>query len=111
MKPRVARELEILTAIEESTSVTQRALAARLGIALGLTNLYVKRLVRKGYVKYLNIQPNRVRYLITPKGIAEKTRLAYEFMDYSLHLYGQVRQHLRRVLEPLGQGERKRIAI
>ena len=61
----------------------------------GLTNIYLKRLVRKGYIKCVNVQSNRITYLITPRGIAEKARLTYEFMDYSLHLYGEVRQHLR----------------
>jgi hypothetical protein len=82
-----------------------------LGIALGLTNLYLKRLVRKGYVKCINLQSNRIRYLITPTGLAEKTRLTYEFVEYSMSLYGDVRQHLRRVLAPLASGERKRVAI
>ena len=67
----------------------------KLGIALGLTNIYLKRMVHKGYIKCVNVQSNRISYLITPRGIAEKARLTYEFMDYSLHLYGEVRQHLR----------------
>lgn len=111
MNPDVRRDLEALEAIAENERITQRRLSTKLGIALGLTNLYLKRLVRKGYVKYVNLQSNRVRYLITAKGIAEKTRLAYEFMDYSLHLYGHVRQHLRQVLEPLATGDVRRIAI
>jgi len=105
------RDLEALRAIDEDDRITQRSLATRLGIALGLTNLYLKRLVRKGWVKYINVRPNRIRYLLTPTGIAEKTRLTYEFMDFSLHLYGQVRQHLRQVLEPFSAGGPKRIAI
>lgn len=105
------RDLQALEAIAENERITQRRLSTRLGIALGLTNLYLKRLVRKGYVKCVSIQSNRIRYLITPSGIAEKTRLSYEFMDYSLHLYGQVRQHLRHVLEPLALGDRRRVAV
>jgi len=105
------RDLEALQAIAENDEITQRGLSSRLGIALGLTNLYLKRLVRKGWVKYINIRSNRIRYLLTPTGIAEKTRLTYEFMDFSLHLYAQVRQHLRAVLAPLSAGGRQRIAI
>ena len=48
MKPSQARDLEILTAVDEGGTLTQRALAQRLGVALGLTNLYLKRLSRKG---------------------------------------------------------------
>jgi predicted transcriptional regulator len=89
------RDLKLLEAVEQDSRVTQRGLAGKLGIALGLTNIYLKRLVRKGYIKCVNVQSNRITYLITPRGITEKARLTYEFMDYSLHLYGEVRQHLR----------------
>jgi DNA-binding Lrp family transcriptional regulator len=92
------RHLRLLEAVEEDSRVTQRGLAVKLGIALGLTNIYLKRLVRKGYIKCVNVQSNRLSYLITPRGIAEKVRLTYEFMDYSLHLYSEVRHHLRGML-------------
>lgn len=111
MNTEARRDLQALEAIAENDRITQRRLSIKLGIALGLTNLYLKRLVRKGYVKCVSIRSNRIRYLITLKGIAEKTRLTYEFMDYSLHLYGHVRQHLRQVLGPLADGDRKRVAI
>src|SRR5262245_24628956 len=92
------RDLEVLEAVAEDQLITQRGLAARLGIALGLTNLYMRRLVRKGLIKCVNVQSNRLRYLITPRGIAEKSRLTFEYMEYSLFLYRQVRGHLRDAL-------------
>jgi DNA-binding Lrp family transcriptional regulator len=104
------RDLKLLEAVEADSRVTQRSLASRLGIALGLTNIYLRRLVRKGYIKCVNVQSNRISYLITPRGIAEKARLTYEFMDYSLHLYGEVRQHLRAVLQDCAAADR-RVAI
>ena len=104
------RDLKLLEAVEQDSRVTQRGLATKLGIALGLTNIYLKRLVRKGYIKCVNVQSNRISYLITPRGIAEKARLTYEFMDYSLHLYGEVRQHLRAVLQDCAAANR-RVAI
>src|SRR5262249_47566139 len=104
------RDLQLLEAVEKDARVTQRTLASKLGIALGLTNIYLKRLVRKGYIKCVNVQSNRISYLITPRGIAEKARLTYEFMDYSLHLYGEVRQHLRAALQECAAANR-RVAI
>ena len=104
------RDLQLLKAVEQDSRVTQRSLATKLGIALGLTNIYLRRLVRKGYIKCVNVQSNRISYLITPRGIAEKARLTYEFMDYSLHLYGEVRQHLRSVLQECAAAGR-RVAI
>jgi hypothetical protein len=104
------RDLKLLEAVEADSRVTQRGLSTQLGIALGLTNIYLKRLVRKGYVKCVNVQSNRITYLLTPTGIAEKLRLTYEFMDYSLHLYGEVRQHLRAVIRECAAAGR-RVAI
>jgi predicted transcriptional regulator len=104
------RDLKLLEAVEQDAHVTQRGLASQLGIALGLANIYLKRLMVKGYIKVSNVQPNRLSYLITPRGVAEKARLTYEFMDYSLHLYKDVRQHLREVLQECAAGER-RVAI
>jgi DNA-binding MarR family transcriptional regulator len=105
------RHLEVLEAVALDGTITQRTLASKLGIALGLTNVYLRRLIRKGYIKCVNLQSNRILYLITPIGIAEKTRLTYEFMQYSLHLYGEIRQHLRNVLRPLVESGHDRIAI
>ncbi len=106
-----SRDLEVLDAIAENHNITQRTLASRLGIAVGMANLYVKRLVRKGYIKCVNVRANRIRYLITPQGIAEKSRLTYQFLEYSLHLFGQVRQHLREVLAPCASSASNRVAI
>jgi DNA-binding MarR family transcriptional regulator len=104
------RDLQLLEALEQVSSITQRTLATRLGMALGLTNLYVKRLIRKGYVKCVTVSPNRLIYSLTPKGVARKARLTYEFMKYSLDFYRDARQHLRRSLEQ-AVAQRKRVAI
>jgi DNA-binding MarR family transcriptional regulator len=92
------RDLQLLEALEHESRITQRTLSDRLGIALGLTNLYLKRLIRKGYIKCVNVSPNRLVYSLTPKGVARKARLTYEFMKYSLDFYRDARQHLRRSL-------------
>jgi DNA-binding MarR family transcriptional regulator len=110
------RDLEILTAIEEGEPLTQRVLAQRLGVALGLTNLYLKRLARKGCIKIVEFPRKpaarkRLRYLLTPRGMAEKTRLTYEHMTYSLNLYRRARQTLRESLGRLAESGAKRIAL
>ena len=100
----------LLSEIEAGVT-SQRALARRLGIALGLTNLLVRRVVSKGWVKATRIKANRVAYLITPEGISEKARLTYEFMDHSLRLYRETRRHLRRSLESVIRAGDSRVAI
>ena len=116
MERHVERDLEILTAIGEGRPLTQRDLAQRLGVALGLTNLYLKRLARKGYIKIIDFprKPSarkRLRYLLTPKGLAEKSRLTYEHVAYSLGLYRRARQTLRESLGQLPEGGLKRVAL
>jgi DNA-binding MarR family transcriptional regulator len=111
-----ARDLEILTAIEEGRPLSQRALAERLGIALGLVNLYLRRLSRKGYVKITGFgakpaKRKRLRYLLTPKGLGEKSRLTYEHMAYALRLYQGARQTLRESLSLLPGNGAKRVAL
>jgi DNA-binding MarR family transcriptional regulator len=104
------RDLQLLEALEQEATITQRTLASRLGIALGLTNLYLKRLIRKGYVKCVTVSPNRLVYSLTPRGVARKARLTYEFMKYSLDFYRDARQHLRSSLA-VAVARQKRVAI
>jgi DNA-binding MarR family transcriptional regulator len=104
------RDLQLLEALDQDNTVTQRTLAMRLGIALGLTNLYLKRLVRKGYVKCATVPPNRLIYSLTPRGVARKARLTYEFMKYSLDFYRDARRHLRGTLMPVA-ARKQRVAI
>jgi len=111
-----ARALEILNAIGEGQPLSQRALAQRLGVALGLTNLLLKRLARKGSIKIVEFprKPGtgkRLRYLLTPKGIAEKSRLTYEHMAYSVLVYRRSRQTLREALSQLSRTGMKRLVL
>ena len=105
------RDLLLLTEVERDGTVTQRSLASKLGVALGLTNLYVKRLARKGYIKITTIPPHRVRYLLTPQGFAEKSRLTYLYMEYSLSHYRDMRARLRDVLSHAAKNGTKRVVI
>jgi DNA-binding Lrp family transcriptional regulator len=111
------RDLRILSAIEEGAPLTQRALAERVGVALGLANLCLKRLARKGYIKvvHFNERPaarKRLRYLLTAKGLAEKSRLTYEHTVYSLNLYRRTRQTLRESLGSLAHARGlRRVAL
>lgn len=79
--------LEILEAIEARSDVTQRHLARRTGIALGLANSYLKRCVRKGLVKIHQAPANRYLYYLTPKGFAEKSRLTARYLSISFAFY------------------------
>jgi hypothetical protein len=60
-------------------------------------NSFIKRLAKKGYFKVTNIPKNRVRYILTPKGMAEKTRLTYKYIQYSFQFYRNTRQILKKI--------------
>jgi DNA-binding MarR family transcriptional regulator len=92
---------QILDVLERDPSVSQRSLASRLGIALGLTNLLLKRLVIKGWVRVVRVRPNRVRYLLTPTGIAEKARMSRAYLQYSIHFYADARDRIRETFAAL----------
>ena len=102
------RTLKILEEIDRDQTASQRSLARNLNVSLGLVNLFIKRLANKGYFKITNIPRNRVKYILTPKGAAEKTRLTYEFIKYSFRFYKTARKNLRDRLSSLeSQGVRR----
>ncbi len=82
---------DILVRIDDSAEVNQRALSKELGIALGMTNAYMRRCVRKGYIKIRQIPPNRYAYYLTPKGFTEKTRLTAQFLSDSFGFFRRAR--------------------
>jgi DNA-binding MarR family transcriptional regulator len=86
------RSLLLMAELEEGKPISQREIAGRLGIALGLVNAYLKTLVKKGYVQVKSYPRNRFAYLLTPKGFAEKSHLAYRHLSNFHKLYRITRQ-------------------
>jgi DNA-binding MarR family transcriptional regulator len=99
MDPQDIRSLQLLEEIENNYGPSQRDLARKLNISLGLVNSFIKRLATKGYVKITTIPRNRVRYILTPKGFAEKSRLTYEFIQYSFHFYKKAVMELHELVD------------
>ena len=86
------KAFQLLSEVADEQPVSQRELAKRLGIALGLVNSYLKNFVAKGYIRIKNYPQNRYAYLLTPNGMAEKARLAYQHVNYFTSLYTVTRQ-------------------
>lgn len=86
------RTLQLMTELERDENLSQRELAGRLGVAVGLVNSYLKNLATKGLLRIKNYPRNRYSYLLTPKGVAEKSRLAYQHLHYFNDLYTIVRR-------------------
>lgn len=87
-----SRSFQLLSEISGEEPLSQRELSRRLGIAVGLVNSYLKNLVSKGFVRVKNFPSNRYAYLLTPQGLAEKSRLAYQHLNYFTSLYTVARQ-------------------
>ena len=86
------RSFLLMSEIAGEEPISQREISRRLGIAVGLVNSYLKNLVAKGYVRIKAFPSNRYSYLLTPQGIAEKSRLAYQHLSYFTGLYTAARQ-------------------
>ena len=80
--------------IERDSSPSQRELSSRLNLSLGLVNTFIKRLVTKGYFKVKTVPRNRVKYFLTPKGLARKSRLTVEYLQYSVNFYKDIKNLL-----------------
>lgn len=85
--------LNLLGLVEENSVITQRFIATKLGVALGLTNTYLKRCTKKGLIKIQQIPSNRYAYYLTPRGFAEKSRLTAEYLKQSFDFFRRARQN------------------
>lgn len=97
------RELNLLEHIERDPDITQATLAAQLGVAVGTVNWHLKRLVAKGYIKVKRAQRRKLRYIITPEGLAFRARLTVNYIDTSMRLYRRIRQRVRELLVEIKQ--------
>ena len=108
METQDIRTLKILERVQDENSPSQRHLARELNISLGLVNSFIKRLALKGYVKATTIPSKRIKYILTPKGMTEKSRLTYKYIQYSYHFYRSSRQKFRRLFADMeSQGVRR----
>ena len=105
------RELSLLSAVQSTPETSQRDLARRLGIALGLTNLLLRNLAKKGYVRITRTGWRRWFYALTPAGFSRKVELTVAYIHRFLDHYQRVRQTLMAELEPLRLTAESRVAI
>ena len=105
------RTLKLLEALHARGGTTQRELARDLNISLGLVNAFMKRLAKKGYFKISTIPRNRVKYLLTPRGLREKSRLTYDYIHYSIGFYREIKAVLRALFSRLEREGVERLAL
>jgi len=105
------RELTLLENIENDPDVNQSTLAAQLGVAVGTVNWHLKRLVAKGAVKVKRAERKKLRYIITPEGIALRARLAVDYVERSFDLYRKTRQRVKQHVASIRRAGGDRVRI
>ena len=89
-----SKEFSILTYIDQNSDATQRQLSEHVGVSLGTINILVKRLVKKGLLKIERMQPNSIRYFLTPSGLANKLERTYGYIVRTWREIEQLKQHI-----------------
>ncbi len=106
-----ARELTLLEQVERDPDVNQSVLASQLGVAVGTVNWHLKRLIAKGYVKVQRAERKKLRYIITPEGIALRARLTVDYIERSFDLYHKTRQRVKEHLAAVRAAGYNRVRI
>ena len=84
------KEFALIQALSKNPTITQRDLSQTTGLSLGMTNLLLKRMARKGLIKVNQLDWKRTRYLLTFKGAIEKSRKAYRYTLYTWRIFRQL---------------------
>lgn len=92
------RELILLEEISHDPDINQATLAEKLDVAVGTVNWHIKRLIAKGYVKAKRAQRKKLRYIITPEGIALRAKLTVQYIDNQMRLYRETRERVKQLL-------------
>ena len=101
------REFELVNIVGAKLDANQRDLSKQLDISLGMTNLLIRRLIAKGYIRIRQLNKKKTHYILTPKGFAEKTRKSINYTLKTIRSIGLIRAQLNAVLLDLyGRGER-----
>ncbi|SRR5581483_56864 len=105
------RELTLLEHVERDPNVNQSTLANQLGVAVGTVNWHLKRLIAKGYVKVQRAERKKLRYIITPEGIALRARLTVDYIERSFDLYRKTRSRVKEHLNTVRAAGFNRVRI
>jgi len=102
------RDLRLLEELERNPIISQRELSHKFGIALGVTNACLKRMVRKGWVRIRGFDHRRIGYYLTPKGFVEKSRLTFHLVSGIVQHYSELKQVIgERLLEMQHDGKER----
>jgi DNA-binding MarR family transcriptional regulator len=99
------RELNLLQELEKNPVISQRELSHKFGIALGVTNACLKRMARRGWIRITGLNRRRIGYYLTPNGFAEKAKLSFHLISWTVQHYATLKEMIgNRLLEMEKEG-------
>ncbi len=102
------KEFGVISCLDKDSQYNQRLIAQRAGISLGLTNLIIQRLVKKGYVKFKQLTPKKIQYMLTPKGMTAKVKRSYDFTRHTIATMRDMKQRIQEtILKSYEDGSRR----
>jgi predicted transcriptional regulator len=104
-------EYQLLEHVEKTPRLTARIATAKLGCSIRLTHALLKKMVERGSLHVKKINSRRWDYYLTPQGVAEKARLTYEFINFSMHFYQEARKSSSQLCRDLKGNGINRISI
>jgi len=105
------KHLDTLLELKQNPSQSQRSIAHRLNISLGLTNAILQNLIHRGWIKAQKMTGRKILYLITPQGMARVTNLVYDRFRETQHYYQYTKELLTSYLTDLYTKGKRRAAI
>jgi DNA-binding MarR family transcriptional regulator len=103
--PQEMRELSLLQELEKNPIISQRALSNKFGIALGVTNACLKRMVRRGWIRITSLNHHKIGYFLTPKGFAGKAKLTLHLISWTVQHYSTLKDIIgERLLQMQNKG-------
>jgi len=99
------RDLRLLEELERNPVISQRELSHKFNIALGVTNACLRRMARKGWIRIRDLNPRKIGYYLTPKGVIEKGKLTLNLVSFRIQHYAELKKTIAaRLLEMQNQG-------
>jgi ribosomal protein S25 len=99
------RDLRLLEELEKNPVISQRELSHKFNIALGVTNACLRRMARKGWIRIRDLNPRKIGYYLTPKGVIEKGKLTLNLVSFRIQHYAELKKIIaNRLLEMQNRG-------
>ena len=111
METKDLKTLLLLEAISNQECNSQRELSRKLNISLGLVNTFIKKLTNQGICKIENRPKSKIKYMLTPLGVIEKTKLTKKYLAYSIDYYKGIKQRISEILSALANAGKKKIVL